>query len=221
MRPLAIVPILLTLVAFILSLLCIVAGDKPGYLENANLLTVNTSMLGQSTFNTSKSSSKILSSIESTIKSDLNKAIGDIAKELNIHDFYSAHVLDYCEGYYSPSPVTNLTSSPSKNVTHCSNQTALFHFDPAAIIQSELKPGVNLTELKWPKAVQDAVRAAELASKVMFVLYCIGVGAVGLALLGAILSLFASGRLSALVNFMVGSVSHKIWAHPLFFLTSN
>lgn len=206
MRPVAILPILLTLVAFIVSLLCVFAGNKPGYLENANLLTVNTSMLGQTFFNASSSSSHFWSKIDSSIKGDLNKAIGDIAKDLNLHDFYSAHVLDYCEGFYTPGPVANLTATPSKNVTHCSNQTGLFHFDPGAIIQSELKPGINLTDLQWPQTVQSAVRAAELGSKVMFVLYCMGIGAVGLALLGAILSFFASGRFSAMVNFMLTSV---------------
>ena len=163
-------------------------------------------MLGQATFNTSKSSSKILNSIESTIKDDLNKVAGDIAKEFNIKDFYSAHILDYCEGYYTPGPVQNLTTTVSENVTHCSNQTAMFHFDPASIIQSELKPGVNLTDLKWPSAIQDGIRAIELASKVMYVIYCIGASAVGVALLGAILGMFATGRLSAIVNVMVATV---------------
>ncbi len=120
---------------------------------------LNTSMLGEATFNTSKSSSKILNSIESSIKSDLNKVVGDIAKELDIKDFYSAHVLDYCEGLYTPQAVPNLTTTISKNTTHCSNQTSMFHFDPAGIIQNELKPGVNLTELKWPKAIEDSIRA--------------------------------------------------------------
>lgn len=41
MRPIAIIPLLLTLVAFILSLLCVFAGSKRGYLENAHLLTVS------------------------------------------------------------------------------------------------------------------------------------------------------------------------------------
>lgn len=40
MRPTAIIPLIFTLVAFILSLLCVFAGSKRGYLENANLLTV-------------------------------------------------------------------------------------------------------------------------------------------------------------------------------------
>lgn len=207
MRPQAILPVLVTLVAFILSLLCIFAGDKSGYMEQANLYTLNTSMLGQATFNTSKSSSGLINSIQATIQKDLNKAISDIAKRLDIHDFYSAHVLDFCEGFYTPTPVANLTVNPNKNVTKCSNSTAMFHFDPAQIIQDELKPGINLTTLKWPSAIQDAVRTVQLASQVMFVLYCMGAAAVGLAMIGAMISVFASGRLSAVVNFMLASVS--------------
>ena len=37
----ALVPLLLSLTAFILSMLCIFAGSKTGYLESANLLTVS------------------------------------------------------------------------------------------------------------------------------------------------------------------------------------
>ena len=54
-------------------------------------------MLGRTLLNTSKTSSPILKSIEGTIKKEVNAAISDVAKIINIHDFYSAHVLDYCE----------------------------------------------------------------------------------------------------------------------------
>ncbi len=54
-------------------------------------------MLGKATLNTSKTSSPILKSIKSTIQKDVNEAISDVAKTLDIHDFYSAHMLDYCE----------------------------------------------------------------------------------------------------------------------------
>lgn len=40
MRPTAVIPLVFTLVAFILALLCVFAGSKSGYMENANLLTV-------------------------------------------------------------------------------------------------------------------------------------------------------------------------------------
>ena len=96
-RPYALVPLLLSFVAFILALLCVFAGSKRGYLENADLLTLNTSMLGRPALNTSKSHSPLLNSIESSIKGDINGLIADVAKGLHIHDFYSAHILDYCE----------------------------------------------------------------------------------------------------------------------------
>lgn len=106
------------------------------------------------------------------------------------------------QGYYTPSPVSNPTSHPSKNTTHCSNQSALFHFDPASVIQKELKPGLNLADLKWPSAIKDTIRVVKVATNAMFVIYCIGAAAAGLALIGALVGMFASGRLSAMVNFM-------------------
>ncbi|KAL9102450.1 MAG: hypothetical protein Q9163_002411 [Psora crenata] len=164
-------------------------------------------MLGRTTLNISKSSSSFLQDIEKSVQKEVNSVVGDVAKALNIHDFYSAHVLDYCEGYYTPGPVANLTEDPSKNVTHCSNRTAFFHFDPSLVIQSELKPGVKLTDLKWPRAIQDGIKAIVLASKVMFFLYCIGVAATGLAFIGACLGIFAGSRLSAMVNLMVSMIA--------------
>lgn len=91
-------------------------------------------------------------------------------------------------------------------MTYCSNQTALFHFDPTATLQKELKKGINLTELQWPSAVEDGIRAAELATKVMFVVYCFGIATTALSLIGALISLFALGRLSALINLGISMV---------------
>ncbi|KAL9607592.1 MAG: hypothetical protein Q9167_007508 [Letrouitia subvulpina] len=76
----------------------------------------------------------------------------------------------------------------------------MFHFDPSAAIQKELKPGINLTDLEWPSAIKRAVRAVEVASKAMFVIYCIGAGAVGVALIGAFWGLIRKGRLAAIGN---------------------
>ena len=114
---------------------------------------------------------------------------------------------DSYKGYFTPTAITNGTMNPHKNVTRCSNHTALFHFDPSAIIQKELKPGISLTDLEWPSAIKDAVRAVEVASKAMFVLYCIGVAAAGLALAGAFLGVASEGKLTALVDAMLSLVS--------------
>ena len=60
-------------------------------------------MLGHEIVNLPKTSSEILSSIENSIQKDIDKAASDVAKELNIHDFYSVHILDFCEvGFMLP-----------------------------------------------------------------------------------------------------------------------
>lgn len=205
----ALLPLFFILTAFILSMLCIFAGSKRGYLEDADLFTVNTSMLGRKTLDTSKTSSSILNSIKNTVQKEVNEAISDVAKTLNIHDFYSAHLLDYCEGYFTPTPFQNLTSQPSKNITHCSNETSFFHFDPGAIIQNELKPGINLTDLSWPSAIQDGVRAVEGATDLMFVLYFMGAATTGVALIAALVGVREVWRYSAVICFMLSSVSHQ------------
>lgn len=82
----------------------------------------------------------------------------------------------------------------------------MFTFDPTTILQSELKSGYNLSQLKWPSGIEDAIVAIETASKVMFVLYCIGVGFAGLALIGAFVGFVSGGKLSAALNIIMDLV---------------
>ncbi|KAI9878197.1 MAG: hypothetical protein M1830_001589 [Pleopsidium flavum] len=210
MRFIAIFPFLCAVVALTLSLLCVFAGSKPGYIEDADILTLNISMLGHTAINASSSSSSLLNSIESSIKGDLNNAITNFARSLGIHDFYSAHLLDYCEGYYAPVALANSTSHPNRNVTKCSNHTALFHFDPTSIIQKELKPGVSLQNLHWPSAIQDGLRTLEAASKVMVILYYVGIAVTGLAIIGSIIAIVTGGTLSAIVNLMLAIIAFLV-----------
>lgn len=70
-----------------------------------------------------------------------------------------------------------------------------------------MNPKFKLDDLKWPDAIRDVVAVVETASKIMFVLYCMGIAATGLALVGAIFGVFTTGRLSAIVNLMLTFVS--------------
>ena len=137
--------------------------------------------------------------MDGDINNLINNATSDIAAAFNLHDFYAAHVMNYCEGYYEG----NDTAGATENITHCSNRTAFFHFDPTRIIQDELAPGLNLSDLHWPSEIEDAVSTIEAASKAMFVFYVISIVFAGFAVLGAIWGVFANGRLSALVNFLL------------------
>ena len=163
------------------------------------------SMVGRTFLDNSRSSS-LLGSFASSVKGDINDAVSDITHYLNIHDFYSVHLLNYCEGYYTPSAVANSTSNPHKNVTHCSNQTGLFHFDPTAVLRSELRQGVSLQNLQWPSAIQDGIRALQGTSKVMTILYYIGIALAGLAIAGSIIGSVVGGGISAVVNLLLALV---------------
>lgn len=166
-------------------------------------MTLNTSRIGTNVFNTtsssSSSSSNIFSSIwdniTNSIDSSLNSEINSLAQDLGLHDFYSAHLLDYCEGYYTPTPVPNTTvhkSAIRQNVTFCSNLTSFFHFDPSAALQTELNKsytGLTLQDLDWPDAISSGIHTLRITQKAAFVLYCI---AAGFTLVASVFSLVSA-----------------------------
>ena len=123
-----------------------------------------------------------------------------VARALNIHDFYSMHLLDYCEGYYTPSTIDNATVHPTRNVTACANTTTTFTFNITQILQQELRAGTTLAQLDWPQDIQNAIDALNYATRAMFVMYCIGIGLTGIAMIAALLGVFANGVLHAWLN---------------------
>jgi hypothetical protein len=127
--------------------------------------------------------------LTTTITNDLNSAAASLAHSVGVHDFYSAHMLDYCEGTFVPGPVPNATlksSQISRNVTSCSNRTASFDFDPGAALQrtlNETHTGVTLKDLGWPDDLDNGIKALRDSVRVTFALYCIGIGFTFLAML--------------------------------------
>ena len=98
-------------------------------------------------------------------------------------------------------------SSIHKNVTSCSNKTAMYNFDPRKTLQKELNNSghgnINLTELHWPDAVDSGLHALKIAQRAVFILYCIAIAMIGFAMILALASIFFEGRLSAFVNVLV------------------
>lgn len=180
---------------------------------------LNTSRIGDNVLNTTKSSggnivTNWLHNVSTTIENDINDDLNSFARSLGIHDFYSAHMLDYCEGYYTPVAVANSTypaHSIHKNVTLCSNRTALYNFDPTQTLQREINASghsnVNLTALHWPQAVDDGLAALRTAQRAAFILYCIAIGFIALVTLFAIIAIVLSGRLTAFVNILLSGLA--------------
>lgn len=152
------IPLIFSMVSFVLTMLALFAGSKKGFMEDYHIIVFNTSTLGHNFIEsladgnssasstattasatattTSKSgilggiggiistieasATAVVGSMESKAASILNDVGNDVADkladELGIEQFYTLHVMDLCEGEYSP----NATSSnPSYNVTNC------------------------------------------------------------------------------------------------------
>lgn len=225
MRATALFPMACAIVAFVLGMLCLFAGHKPGFMEDYHIITLNASTLGhealESPTTTASGSTATATSIGSfftglknnitgeiegeigDIENDLNKIEGDIADKLagvlGIHEWYSVHLMDMCEGMYKP----NATEKGAhKNVTHCTNQTAMQHFDVTSLISHELSVGkynISLSDIGWSDNIQKGLNALNVAMDATFVLYAIGIAAAGCAIITALLAFFLHG--SRLVSF--------------------
>lgn len=113
------------------------------------------------------------------------------ATELGLRDFYSVYVLAYCEGYFE---------NGSRNVTFCSERSAAFAFNPSNVLESELNPGFNVSDIDWPDTITDDFLVMETTTKAMSVLYIIGAGATGITLLMQVLLTQAGGRPSMITH---------------------
>lgn len=117
------IPLLLSTLAFILSLLSLLAGYKQGFMEDYNLLTLNTSALGQQAIQQIASGKvptpsggndaigSAIAAAAASLPSEAASLLGQIggsvanqlAGQLGISEFYSIHAMDFCQGNFSPS----------------------------------------------------------------------------------------------------------------------
>ncbi|CBX95704.1 hypothetical protein IAQ61_004535 [Plenodomus lingam] len=218
MRPTALIPAVCCVAALILSFLCLFAGHKRGFMEGYDLLTLNTSALGENLLNSTRSSdnplTNLLNSISNDVSSEINERIGQVAERLGVEDFYSAHLLNYCYGQYTPQEAANATISEddiSKNITGCSQSKAMYKFDPTRIVEDALNKTtgteVTLDDLNWPSDIQNGIRALNTLMAAMFVLYVIAICLIFIALVAALFAVITSGRLSACLNFLIATLA--------------
>lgn len=215
MRLLAFFSLLLLIAALILNVLLFLAGNRVDFLEQIDIITLNTSDVGRTLV--SSSSSPVQSAISSAVNGNpVASAVAaanpsasaavialaaseanSVAEAVGLHDFYSFHVQNWCEGYYTPSPTA---ANATRNVTGCSNTTALWDFNLTQILQSELKVGFLVSDLNIPSAVNDGFVVLQTAFKVMYIFYCITIGTIGVGILGGLAALLLDGRISACLN---------------------
>ncbi|PSK42199.1 SUR7 family protein pun1 [Elsinoe australis] len=215
MRFSAIVPILLGLAALVLSFLCLFAGSTPTFLEDYPIITLNTSQIGENALNSSLVNSNpdlagILDVIPDSIQDRAEDLLNTVARRLGLRDYYSAHLMTYCEGFYEPGPVPNATLSLGdidRNTTYCSNRTANNQFDPREALQRNLNESgnsnINISDLNWPDQIDQGLDALHAVQRAAFIIYCVSIGLIALATIVAIISIVFSGRLSAFGNMIL------------------
>ncbi|KAF2836544.1 hypothetical protein M501DRAFT_1025974 [Patellaria atrata CBS 101060] len=215
MRLTALIPILCAIASTILGFLLLFAGHKKNFMEEYHVMTLNTSRIGYELVDlnagddddNSNPISEFIDNIGDDLQdqaSDLiNNAVGSIAEQLGLQDWYSAHLMDYCYGSYLPGPIGNDTTNPKKHVEDCSDRRAMYHFNPTEILQQSLDDSgvpITLEDLRWPDAIQNGLDGLRIAGRAAFVLYCIGIGLSILTLITSVLGLLFSGRATALLN---------------------
>lgn len=213
MRLTALLPVLCCTAALILTFLCLFAGHKANFLEDYSLLTLNTSAIGETLLDSSSSSNpltNLLNELPDGLTDSINDRIGAVAERLGVEDWYSAHMLNYCQGQYTPAEAANETLSEddiSKNVTECSNSRAMYKFDPTQIIEDALREStglsVTLDDINWPEDIDTGIAALNALMAAMFVLYVLAICFIFVALVASVFAVLASGRLTACVNFLV------------------
>lgn len=196
--------------AFILSMLCLFAGSNTTFLQNADIMTLNISQIGQiEVFNTTaEADDNFLDDLINDVQETANDLVGEAADfvtdRLNISDFYAVHVMNYCEGMYEDN---GTDPNASKNTTRCSRRNAMFHFDPTKIVEENLPGDITLEDIRWPDEIKQATDAIRAASIAMFVFWVVGIAFAGLAAIGALVAIFTSGRLSACGVFALSIIS--------------
>jgi len=215
------IPIVGSLAAFILILLALLAGSRPGFMEGYDLIAFNTSALGQNLIKlndndeptptgsglcdgiggflgkTCSSATAAVDSLQSDIADKVNDIGNEIADELadrlGIHEFYSLHALTICEGDFSPNATT---SGADRNVTEC-HKGFTNGYNVSALLDHGLQVGpykLTLADLGFTDEIQDAMDTLNRVLKAFTALLIVAVGFTGLTMLSSIAALFLIPR---------------------------
>ncbi|KAL7915856.1 actin cortical patch SUR7/pH-response regulator pali [Trichoderma velutinum] len=226
LRLAVLIPLIFSFVAFVLTNLTLFAGSKKGFMEEYAVIRINATNLGQNVLPSDDKSGSDdddgdslwdqftggLDDLGDSAKGKINDiagdVIGDIADSLGISDWYSLHVMNACWGSFGP----NATASHFQlNTTNCTQSSPQVHFNLTSIMDHQLSVGpihISLAKIHWPSSIQLKIDALNSALMALFVLYVLGVGFSGLAML-ACLPAFVLGdkRVILMVNTALASLA--------------
>lgn len=258
MKLVILVPLLCALASLVLSILLLFAGKSPNFMEDTHIIMLNTSMLGKNLVPTPTSGSdkptstdsgcgvggflgKICgsaTSVAASAVSEVGDTLDDIADDiadkladkLGIKEFYSLHVLDACEGDFSPNATT---PGAGYNLAKCTKPLDTGEYNVTQMFDHELRVGplkLNLADLGFTKDLQNEFDRIPRILLALAVIYILAVGFTGLAFLAAVAAMvmlpgYGRSRLLVLMNLgivalgflalLAGSLATTVGARPV------
>ncbi|KAF2144795.1 uncharacterized protein K452DRAFT_266904 [Aplosporella prunicola CBS 121167] len=173
MRVSAVVSVLCTIAATILSFLCLFAGWKPDFLEDASIMTLDISKLLRS-----ENGTNTIVSYKNTDASS-----GSASATTGDHAWYSVHVMNYCEG--------NFESDGSKTLISCSTGMAFFSFDPIEVLKAQSEGPIAVS---FKGDITTVGSKMKDAYKATFFLLCMGLAAAAIEVVLSIVAVIMDLR---------------------------
>ncbi|KAF3759909.1 hypothetical protein M406DRAFT_297234 [Cryphonectria parasitica EP155] len=200
------IPLVASIVSFVLTILALLAGSHKGFMEDYHVVMVNTSTLGQNFLanladgsssglfsSIEASATAVIGSVESEAASILNDIGNDVAdklsKELGIEQFYSFHVLDLCQGDYAP----NATASGAWLNISSVLTTGAASMDMSDLLNKQLSLGpfnVSLSDLGFTQKLEQKLSKLPTVFEALAALYIVSTIFTGLSILGAAAGFF-------------------------------
>ncbi|TPX18899.1 uncharacterized protein E0L32_011377 [Thyridium curvatum] len=213
-------PIVLSVVGFVLAILALFAGERRGFLEEYHIIMLNTSALGHTKLlptpagdnkpttttttgghgiggffsKVAHSATAAAGAVESELAKLGDKFADKLADEIGIHEFYSLHVMNACEGEFAP----NATApGAGYNVTNCTEPMNAGQMNVSALLDQQLSVGplgLSLSDLGVTRDLQHELNKIPGLLRAIAVLYILGAGLAGLSMLASAAGLFAYAR---------------------------
>ncbi|KAK3388100.1 actin cortical patch SUR7/pH-response regulator pali [Sordaria brevicollis] len=236
-HPSTFVPIIASIVAFVLVLLALIAGSSSGFMESYDIITFNTSLLGQNLITQQVSGDqpgsrsdelceklgflsdacKDAAGAVGDAKDDVLNTLGDmgndiadqLAEKLGIHEFYSLHARTVCEGEYSPNPTAK---GADRSVAKCI-KTFPNGFNVSDILDKELRLGpfqLTLQDIGFDDQVQSAFDTLNRVIKAFAIILIVDVALTGLVMLASLLAIFflnSKERPTPIINAVLSSIA--------------
>ncbi|KAG5999115.1 hypothetical protein E4U54_002054 [Claviceps lovelessii] len=227
-RPVILLPMVLALVAFILSMLARYAGHEQGFMEEYAVLRLDTSKLGHDILGKVSEENKTggekkknahgfggdalekLSELTDGVKGKINEAVGHIVdkvvKKIGIKEWYSLHITNWCEGDWSPN---STVVDAGLNITNCSSFITDGRFDLRKIVDKEIQAGpfkINPASITWPDTIQKKLDTLARALLALLNAYAVCAGLSGLAFVCSIVAFWKPDlRRIVLMNLVVSA----------------